>query len=110
MTKCSTCGRVCWACRKCNHRTYCEFCNACTLHGQEEPAAGMVRPPRTGGGRLFVVGVAFLTRRGWSRTYDVRVRSQGITGALWKGVREARRTHLPPRTQVRQVRATAVRA
>jgi len=80
--KCTVCGRRCWTCRACNNRTYCEFCNSCNLHGQEPPAAEMIRPPREPRGRLFVVSVAFLTTRGWSESYDVRVKSKGLAGAL----------------------------
>ena len=76
-SKCTTCGRQCWTCRACNNRTYCEFCNSCTLHGQEPPAPEMIRPPRGERGRLFAVTVAFLTSRGWSATYDIRVRREG---------------------------------
>lgn len=73
MTKCTTCGRVCWTCGKCRNRTYCEFCNSCNLHGQDEPAPEMIRPPREARGRIFLVQVAFLTKRGWSETFEVRV-------------------------------------
>ena len=66
ISKCTICGRQCWTCRACNNRTYCEFCNHCNLHGQEPPAPEMIRPPRQARGRLFVVSVAFLTKRGWS--------------------------------------------
>ena len=109
-TKCVICGRQCWTCGKCNNRTYCEFCNSCNLHGQEPPAPEMIRPPREQGGRLFVVTVAFLTSRGWSQNYDVRVRSRGMAGAIWKGVRQARREHLKTRTRVKQARVSAVAA
>jgi hypothetical protein len=109
-SKCTTCGRRCWTCGACNNRTYCEFCNSCNLHGQAAPTAEMIRPPRGEHGRLFVVSVAFLTRRGWSAEFDVRVRSQGLAGAIWKGVRQARREHLPPRTRVQQARVSAVAA
>lgn len=109
-TKCTICGRQCWICQACNNRTYCEFCNSCNLHGQEPPPAEMIRPPRQERGRLFVVTVAFLTRRGWSVDHNVRVRSQGLAGAIWKGVRQARRQHLPPRTRVQQARVSAVAA
>jgi hypothetical protein len=108
--KCIICGRRCWTCRACNNRAYCDFCNSCNLHGQEPPAPEMIRPPREPGGRLFVVSVAFLTTRGWSQCYDVRVKSKGLAGALSKGVRQARRDHLPPRTRVRQARVSAVAA
>jgi hypothetical protein len=70
----------------------------------------MIRPPREPRGRLFVVQVALLTTRGWSATFDVRVRSQGLAGAIWKGVREARRTHLKPGTRVQQARVNALPA
>jgi hypothetical protein len=110
LTKCTVCGRRCWNCRKCNNRTYCDFCNACNLHGQDEPDPDMIRPPREQRGRLFLVQVSFETTRGWSRTFEVRVRSQGLAGAIWKGVREARREHLRPRTRVKQARVSAVAA
>ena len=109
-SKCTNCGRQCWTCRGCNNRTYCEFCNSCNLHGQEPPAPELIRPPRAPRGRLFVVTVAFLTGRGWSDSYNVRVRSQGLAGAIWKGVRDARKAHLPPRTRVKQARVSAVAA
>ena len=48
--------------------------------------------------------------RTWSDTLDVRVRAKGMAGAIWQGVREARRDHLEARTHVRQVRVTAVGA
>ena len=109
-SKRTICGRQCWTCRACNNRTYCEFCNHCNLHGQEPPPADVIRPPRQELGRLFVVSVTFLTRRGWSATYDIRVRSQGLANAIWKGVREARRTHLARGTRVKQARVSAVAA
>ena len=109
-SKCTTCGRQCWTCRACNNRTYCEFCNACTLHGQDDPAPDMIRPPREPRGRLFVVQVAFLTARGWSATFDVRVRSKGVAGATWKGTREGRRANLKRGTHVRQARVSALPA
>jgi hypothetical protein len=109
-TKCVICGRQCWTCKACNNRTYCEFCNSCNLHGQEAPAPEMIRLPRERRGRQFVVTVAFFTRRGWTRDYEVRVRSAGLAGAIWRGVRMARRDHLPPRTRVGQARVSAVRA
>jgi hypothetical protein len=108
--KCTTCGRHCWTCKACNNRTYCDFCNSCNVHGQAQPAPEMIRPPREARGRLFVVTVAFLTKRGWSAEFDVRVKSQGMAGAIWKGVRQARRDHLAPRTRVRQARVSAVTA
>ena len=49
-TKCVDCGRICWNCRKCHNRTYCEFCNSCNLHGQDEPTPEMIRPPPAVGG------------------------------------------------------------
>jgi hypothetical protein len=70
----------------------------------------MIRPPRDPRGRLFVVQVAFLTARGWTATFDVRVHSQGVAGAIWKGVRDARRTNLKRGTRVRQARVTALPA
>jgi hypothetical protein len=60
--------------------------------------------------RQWLVQVAFFTRRGWSDTFEVRVRAKGLAGALWHGVRKARREHLKPRTQVKQARVTAVAA
>ena len=70
----------------------------------------MIRPPREPRGRLFVVTVAFQTRRGWSADHQVRVRSAGLAGAIWKGVRQARKEHLAPRTRVKQARVAAVGA
>src|SRR4051812_33375065 len=93
-SKCITCGRQCWMCRACNHRTYCEFCNSCNVHGQDGPAPEMIRPPRGPRGRQFVVTVAFLTKRGWTKDYEVRVRSLGLAGAVWRGVRQARKQNL----------------
>ena len=109
-TKCTSCGRVTWRCRKCHNRTYCEFCNLCTLHGQDDPTPEMIRPARDKKGRLFVMEVAFLTRRGWSETFTVRVKAKGLAGAVWHGVREARRTHLAPRTRVKQSRINVMSA
>ena len=109
-SKCTTCGRQCWTCPQCNHRTFCEFCNSCNLHGQDAPSPDMIRPPRQPRGRQFVVQVAFFTKRGWSETYEVRVRSQGLAGAVWKGVREARRGNLKPGTRVKQARVSAIAA
>jgi hypothetical protein len=109
MTKCETCGRQCWTCPKCRHRSYCEFCNSCNLHGQHEPAPDMIASPRQRTGRLFVVQVDFLTRKGWSATFTVRVNAKGLAGAIWTGVRQARREHLKPRTRVSQARVVAVR-
>jgi hypothetical protein len=70
----------------------------------------MIRPPREPQGRMFLVQVAFLTSRGWSETFEVRVRAKGLAGAIWMGVRTARREHLRERTHVRQARVTAVAA
>ena len=109
-TKCNTCGRQCWTCKACNNRTYCEFCNSCNLHGQEAPAPEMIRPPREPRGRQFVVTVAFFTKRGWTTDYEVRVRSKGLAGAIWKGVRQARRAQLKPGTRVKQARVSAIAA
>ena len=78
ISKCTICGRQCWTCRACNNRTYCEFCNHCNLHGQEPPAPEMIRPPRQERGRLFVVTVAFLTRRGWSGDHRSVCGRQGL--------------------------------
>ena len=107
-SKCITCGRICWTCRKCRHRSYCEFCNSCNLHGQDDPSPEMLAPPRELRGRIFVVQVSFLTRRGWSDTFEVRVRAKGLAGAVWAGVRQARREFLEPRTHVRQARICAI--
>ena len=87
-----------------------EFCNRCNLHGQDEPSPEMIRPPREPRGRMFLVQVSFLTKRGWSETFDVRVKAKGLAGAIWMGVRQARREHLRKRTHVRQARVTAVAA
>ena len=108
--KCTTCGRVTWTCRQCNRRTFCEFCNSCNVHGQEPPAPEMIQPPRDRQGRLFVVQVEFFTRRGWTESFEVRVRARGVAGAGWRGVREARRTHLKRSTHVRQTRVMAIAA
>ena len=108
--KCTTCGRICWTCRRCHNRTCCEFCNRCNLHGQDESAQEMIRDPAAHAdrrARQWIVQVAFFTRRGWSESYEVRVRAKGLAGAVWHGVRQARREHLKPRTQVRQARVTA---
>jgi hypothetical protein len=109
-TKCNTCGRQCWTCKACNNRTYCEFCNSCNLHGQEAPAPEMIRPPREPAGRQFVVTVAFFTKRGWTTDYEVRVRSKGLAGAIWKGVRQVRRERLKLGTRVKQARVSAIPA
>jgi hypothetical protein len=112
-TKCTTCGRICWTCRRCHNRTFCEFCNTCNLHGQDEPAPDMIRNPADRSGRRkrqWVVRVAFFTRRGWSGTFEVRVQAKGLAGAIWHGVRQARRENLTPRTRVSQARVTAVAA
>ena len=109
-TKCNACGRQCWSCKACNNRTYCEFCNGCNLHGQDAPAPEMIRPPREPRGRQFVVTVAFFTRRGWTTDHEVRVRSKGLAGAIWKGVRQARREQLKPGTRVKQARVSAIAA
>jgi hypothetical protein len=109
-TKCHTCGRHCQRCPKCNNRTYCEFCNTCNLHGQGDPTPEMIAKPREKTGRLFVVEVTFLTRRGWTETFTVRVKAKGLAGAIWGGVRQARRENLKPRTHVGQARVMAVPA
>jgi hypothetical protein len=104
---------MCWTCRRCRNRTFCEFCNTCNLHGQDEPTPEMIRQPSEMARhrkRQWVVQVAFFTRRGWSDTFEVRVRAKGLAGAIWHGVRNARREHLRPRTRVQQVRVTAVAA
>jgi hypothetical protein len=112
--RCGGCGRFTTACPKCHHRSYCYYCNSCVLHGQDEPSAELVQQGREieerRCGRQWLVQVAFLTRNGWSNTFDVRVRAKGLAGAMWHGVREARRQHLPPRTVVRQARATIIAA
>ena len=70
----------------------------------------MIRPPREARGRIFLVQVAFLTKRGWSETFEVRVRAKGLAGAIWHGVRQARRQNLKKRTRVQQARVTAIGA
>ena len=110
VTKCTTCGRVTWTCRRCRQRTFCEFCNSCNVHGQDAPTAEMIQPPRESKGRLYVVQVEFLTRRGWSDVHQVRVRARGMSGAIWRGVREARRLYLKRGTHVREVRVVAIAA
>jgi hypothetical protein len=70
----------------------------------------MIRPPREPRGRLFIVTIAFFTKHGWTADYEVRVRSGGLAGAIWKGVRQARREHLRPRTRVKQARVSAAAA
>ena len=110
MTKCTTCGRVTWRCRQCNHRAFCEFCNSCNLHGQDAPQPETIRELPARKGRLFVVQIAFLTRRGWTEAYEVRVTARGLAGAVWHGVRQARRTHLKRGTHVRQTRVLAIAA
>ena len=100
---CERCGRRTSTCSKCHHRSYCYFCNNCSLHGQDDPSPEMIRQ-RDDRRRQWVVQVAFLTRRGWSDPYDVRVRARGMAGAIWHGVRQARREHLKARTRVQQAR------
>jgi hypothetical protein len=56
--------------------------------------------------RLWLVKAAFFTRRGWTREIEVRVRAQTMTGAAMRGVQQARRQALAPRTQAQQVRMT----
>ncbi len=110
-TKCTTCGRICWTCRKCHNRTYCEFCNSCNLHGQDEPTPEMITDPAARiPKRQYVVQVAFFTRRGWTDTFEIRVRARGMAGAIWHGVRQARRDYLKPRTRVKQTRIMAIAA
>jgi hypothetical protein len=75
-----------------------------------EPSPEQIRPAREPRSRLFVMQVAFLTRRGWSDTFDVRVRTQGLAGAIWQGVRQARREHLVSGTRVLQAKVTAFAA
>ena len=99
-----------WRCRQCNNRTYCEFCNSCNLHGQEAPAPEMLAAPAVRKGRLFVVQVAFFTKRGWSDTFEVRVTAKGMAGAVWRGLRQARREHIKRSAHVRQMRVVAIAA
>ena len=42
--------------------------------------------------------------------FEVRIRAKGMAGAIWMGVRTARRENLRKRTHVRQARITAVAA
>lgn len=56
------------------------------------------------------VQVSFFTRRGWFETFEVRVRSKGLAVAIWRGVRQARRDNLNPRTRVKQARVVAIAA
>jgi hypothetical protein len=58
--------------------------------------------------RLWVVTVSFLTRRGWSPEQQVRVRAGAFTGAAMRGIREARRCALPPKTRIAQARLTVL--
>jgi hypothetical protein len=70
----------------------------------------MIRELPAPKGRLFVVQVAFLTRHGWTDAYVVRVTARGLAGAVWRGMRQARRTHLKRGTHVRQTRILAIAA
>ena len=86
ISKCTICGRQCWTCRACNNRTYCEFCNHCNLHGQEPPAPEI--SGRRAGARTAVRGHGRVPDEAWlERGVSVRVRSAGLAGAIWKGVR-----------------------
>jgi len=91
-------------CRDCHHPAHqgdCAFCGC----ARYVPVDLEAREKRK---RLWIVEVSFLVRRGWTDTFELRVRALGLTGAVAKGVREARRTHLPRGTRVQQVRVGAI--
>jgi hypothetical protein len=75
-----------------------------------DPTPETIAAPREPRGRIFIVQVSFLTKKGWSETFEVRARAKGMAGAVWMGVRQARREHLKPRTRVQSARVTAVGA
>ena len=109
-TKCVDCGRICWNCRKCHNRTYCEFCNSLQ---PARPGRADTRDdsPPSGARRTAVPGAGLvLHQTGMVGQFDVKVRAKGMAGAIWQGVRQARRENLKPRTHVRQVRVTALTA
>ena len=89
-------------CRHCHHPEHTADCtkNDCgCVHF--EPVDAAAREARK---RLWLVRVAFFTRRGWTRDVEVRVRAQTMTGAAMRGVQQARKQALAPGTRVQQAR------
>ena len=93
-------------CKHCHHPAHP---GDCTLEDcgcvRYEPVDLAARDARR---RLWLVRAAFLTRRGWTGDVEVRVRAETMTGAAMRGVQEARKAALKPRTRVQQARMTVV--
>ena len=93
-------------CRHCHHPEHHADCAkndcGCVHFEPVDPAAREARK------RLWVVKAAFLTRHGWTTDVEVRVRAQTMTGAAMRGVQQARKQALKPRTRVAQARLTVV--
>lgn len=68
----------------------------------------MDRAAREARRRQFLVRAAFLVRGGWTRDVEVRVRAQTMTGAAMRGVQEARKLALRPRTRVNEARLVVI--
>lgn len=93
-------------CKHCGHRAHSTDCTTedcgCVKYEPVDVAAREARK------RLWLVRSSFLTRSGWTRDVDVRVRAQTMTGAAMRGVQAARRMALEPRTRASQARFTVV--
>jgi hypothetical protein len=95
-------------CKHCHHP---QHDTDCTKDGcgciRFEPVDLAARDARR---KLFLVRVAFLTRTGWTSDVEVRVRAQSMTGAAMRGVQQARKAALRPRTRVSQARIMVIAA
>lgn len=91
-------------CRHCSHPAHRADCGVddcgCVRYEARDLAKREARL------RGWLVDVQFLTRKGWVRAAPQRVRAAGHAGAAMKGVREAKRASLRPRTRVEQVKVT----
>lgn len=92
-------------CKHCHHPEHVGDCtnNDCCLRFERVDTAG--RETRK---RLWLVRAAFLTRIGWTRDVEVRVRAQTMAGAAMHGVRQARKQAVEPRAHVQQARLNVV--
>jgi hypothetical protein len=91
-------------CRHCSHPAHRADC------GVDD--CGCVRytprPPRDEARlRTWIVTGAFFVKNRWLEA-EVRVKAGGLVGAITKGVREAKRQALKPRTRVAQTKVTVV--
>jgi hypothetical protein len=94
---------VCQSCWHPAHRADCgvDDCG-CVKYMPLDIGARKARLPQ------WIVQVSFLLRAGWTRTMEVRPRAKTVSGAAFKGIREAKRAALKPRTRAEQVKVVVV--